>query len=143
VSRGIAPARLRPLALAGELCRLVGERNPGRVRAGVEHLLAERRFALAVLADRGVLAERLDEPPDLWAEVLFELIGSDVGVLEHVVQQAGQHECVGLTVVAQQPADGDRMLDRSAGPAQAFLVRVGDERERVVRVNRPRHREPG
>ena len=99
--------------------------------AGARDLSSQGRLALVVVLDRGVLADRLDEPRDVLAEALRELAHVGVGRLEHVVEDAARDDLVGTARMAQLR----RHLERVLHVASVALL---GELE-----GRPRQRQPG
>ena len=75
---------------------LVGRIDDGGVAAGPAHALADIVLALLLVGDRRIVADQPHEAGDILAEARLELRALGVGVLEHVVENRGGHDVVGV-----------------------------------------------
>ena len=74
------------------------------------------------------LGDPLHQAPDLRAEVLLDLLRRDLGVLHHVMEEAGRDHPGTGTDVPQEIRDGDRMADvgLTASPHLAVVQLKGE-----------------
>ena len=93
----------------------------------MRYAIAQLAFARAVVVDRWVVRDRLDEPGDARSEPALKLRASSPGLLEHVMKQAGSDDFVWLPIRAQQRTDIDWMGDERRLVDLAVLIRVARE----------------
>ena len=126
-------ARAHP-QLAGLRDLVRGEDRRGAL-ARLRHLQPQGGLALEGVLDRRVVAHGGDQLGHVGPEALLEVGALGVGVLEHVVQDAGGHHLVGVAGLVQQAGDLDRMGHERQIVDVALLARVAalGEGERVSR----------
>ena len=88
----------RELPDFGDLVR--GE-DRDSVGAGVRYAIAQLALARAVLVDRWIVCDRLDEPGNGGSEPALKFRASSLGLLEQVMKQAGGDDFVWLPIPVQ------------------------------------------
>ncbi len=94
-----------------------------------EHLakVLDLRVFLRLIGDPGQLGHALNQPRDLFAELLGDLLAGDRRVFDDVVQQRRGNRLMVHLEVGQDAGDGERMLDErlARGAALALVGGVG------------------
>src|SRR5918999_2292025 len=139
--RALETSAAHPHAQLARLRHLVGREDDRSALARVRDLAAQGGPALGVALDRRVVGDRLDQLRDAAAEPRLQLAPLGVGVLEHVVQDAGGDHLVLVAGVLQQAGDLQRVRDEREAVEVARLPGVAliGKGKRVAGKRRPFH----
>ena len=113
-----------------EAIRQLHEHHADVTGHGQEHAAQVFGLGLGLVGEVNAtqLGDPLHQAPHLRAEVLLDLLGRDLGVLHHVMEETGGDHPGTRTDVPQQIGDGDRMADvgLTAGPHLAVVELKGE-----------------
>jgi hypothetical protein len=130
--RQLAPgedgARDEGVAQRGDL---VGERDVEHRGARRDDPAAQLALARLVVLDRAVLAERVDHPRDLVAELRAHVVDRARRVLDDVVQQRDELDVLVAAGGAEHVGDRLRVRQALAGPRADASVCLDDKLDRV------------